>query len=174
MPSGSACTMWPKSPIARRFASYPTRTMPDSSARTAPPQDTSGAIVTTDGREVGRHEGVEQFTIGQRKGLGIAFGEPRYVVRIDAQSREVVVGTKEELARQELTAGGANWFLRPKEPLECQVKIRYRTAAVPAVVEPLSEDRFRATFLEPCYGIAPGQAAVCYRGDEVLGGGWID
>jgi tRNA-specific 2-thiouridylase len=138
------------------------------------PQNTSGAIVTTDGREVGRHEGVEQFTIGQRKGLGIAFGEPRYVVRIDAQSREVVVGTKDELARHDLTARGANWFVPPDGRLECQVKIRYRTAAVPAIVEPLSDDHFRATFLEPCYGIAPGQAAVCYRGDELLGGGWID
>lgn len=139
-----------------------------------PPQDTSGAVVTTDGREVGRHEGVEQFTIGQRKGLGIAFGEPRYVVRIDAQSREVVVGTMDELARSELTARGANWFVRPERRQECQVKIRYRTAAAPAVVEPLSHDRFRATFLKPCYGIAPGQAAVCYRGEELLGGGWID
>ena len=78
-----------------------------------PPQDTSGAIVTTDGRVVGRHEGVEKFTIGQRKGLGVAFGEPRYVVRIDSQSREVVVGTKDELARHELSARGANWFFPP-------------------------------------------------------------
>ena len=78
------------------------------------PQDTSGAIVTTDGRVVGRHEGVEKFTIGQRKGLGVAFGEPRYVVRIDPQSREVVVGTKDELARHELSARGANWFFPPR------------------------------------------------------------
>jgi tRNA-specific 2-thiouridylase len=138
------------------------------------PQDTSGAIVTTDGREVGRHEGVERFTIGQRKGLGVAFGEPRYVVRIDATTREVVVGTKEDLARHELTARGANWFVRPEGPAECQVKIRYRSPAVPAVVEMISDDRFRVEFLAPCYGIAPGQAAVCYRGDEVLGGGWIE
>ncbi len=138
------------------------------------PQDTSGAIVTTDGREVGRHEGVERFTIGQRKGLGVAFGEPRYVVRIDAQTREVVVGTKEDLARHELTARGANWFVRQEGLTECQVKIRYRSPAVPAVVEMLSEDRFRVEFLAPCYGVAPGQAAVCYQGDEVLGGGWID
>jgi tRNA-specific 2-thiouridylase len=139
-----------------------------------PPQDTSGAIVTTDGREVGRHEGVEQFTIGQRKGLGVAFGEPRYVVRIDAQTRQVVVGTKEELARHNLAARGANWFFWPEDQLECQVKIRYRSPAVPAVVQRLSEDRFQVEFLEACYGVAPGQAAVCYRGDEVLGGGWIE
>ncbi len=138
------------------------------------PQDTSGAIVTTDGRVVGRHEGVEKFTIGQRKGLGVAFGEPRYVVRIDSQSREVVVGTKDELARRELSARGANWFFPPQPRFECQVKIRYRSPAVPAVVETLPGDRFHVEFLEPCYGVAPGQAAVCYRGDELLGGGWID
>jgi tRNA-specific 2-thiouridylase len=137
-------------------------------------QDTSGAIVTTDGREVGRHEGVEQFTIGQRKGLGVAFGEPRYVVRIDAESRQVVVGTRADLARGELTARGANWFLPPQGPTQCQVKIRYRSPAISAVVEPISADRFHVEFLEPCYAVAPGQAAVCYCGDEVIGGGWID
>ncbi len=79
------------------------------------PQDTSGAIVTSDGREVGRHEGIEQFTIGQRKGLGVALGEPRYVVRIDAQTREVVLGTKEELARRELTARAPTGFSAPKD-----------------------------------------------------------
>ena len=139
-----------------------------------PSQDTSGAIVTTDGREVGRHAGVEQFTIGQRKGLGIAFGEPRYVVRINAETRQVVVGTKEDLARRELTARGANWFSPPEAGEECQVKIRYRSPAIPAIVKLHSGDRFQVEFLEPCYGVAPGQAAVCYRGDEVLGGGWID
>ena len=139
-----------------------------------PPQDASGEIVTTDGRVVGRHAGVEKFTIGQRKGLGVALGEPRYVVRIDAQRREVVLGTKDELARRELSARGANWFFPPQPRFECQVKIRYRSPAVPAVVETLPDDRFRVEFREPCYGVAPGQAAVCYRDDEVLGGGWID
>jgi tRNA-specific 2-thiouridylase len=117
---------------------------------------------------------VEKFTIGQRKGLGVAFGEPRYVVRLDPQSREVVVGTKEELARRELSARGANWFVPARGRFECQVRIRYRSPAVPAIVETLPSDRFRVEFLEPCYGVAPGQAAVCYQGDQVLGGGWID
>ena len=138
------------------------------------PRETSGPIVTTDGRVVGRHEGVEQFTIGQRKGLGVALGEPRYVVRIDAENREVVLGSKEELACRELSARGANWFFPPQQHFECQVKIRYRSAAVGADVEILPGDRFRVAFREPCYGVAPGQAAVCYQGDEVLGGGWID
>jgi tRNA-uridine 2-sulfurtransferase len=138
------------------------------------PQDSSGEIVTTDGRVVGRHNGIEGFTIGQRKGLGVAFGEPRYVVRIDAQRQQVVVGAKDELARHELTASGANWLVPPEARLECQVKIRYRSPAVHAIVGTLPGNRFHVEFLEACYGVAPGQAAVCYRGDEVLGGGWID
>ena len=94
------------------------------------PQNTSGEIVTTDGRVVGRHAGVEKFTIGQRKGLGVALGEPRYVVRIDPQSLQVVLGQKDELARRELSARGANWFFPPPQRFECQVKIRYRSPAV--------------------------------------------
>lgn len=137
--------------------------------------DTSGEIVTTDGTVVGRHGGVEGFTIGQRKGLGIAFGQPRYVVRIEAASRRVVIGTKDELARSELTAVGANWLIdEPTSPLRCQVKIRYRSRPVDATVEALPGGRFQVDFDEPRHGIAPGQAAVCYDGDRLLGGGWIE
>jgi tRNA-specific 2-thiouridylase len=137
--------------------------------------DTSGEIVTTDGRAVGRHAGIEHFTVGQRKGLRVAFGERRYVVRIEPESRRVVVGTPEQLARRELTAAQANWLVDPPAaPLECAVKIRYRSPAVKATVEPLEGDRFRVRFDEPCRGIAPGQAAVCYDGERVLGGGWIE
>lgn len=140
-----------------------------------PAQDTSGEIVTTDGTVVGRHDGLEQFTIGQRKGLGLAFGEPRYVVRLDAARRQVVIGTKRELGRSELTAAQANWLIaEPTAPFHCQVKIRYRSRLVSALVEPLAADRFAVRFDEPCEGVAPGQAAVCYDGDRVLGGGWID
>ncbi|NLX96615.1 MAG: tRNA 2-thiouridine(34) synthase MnmA [Rhodopirellula sp.] len=137
--------------------------------------DTSGEIVTTDGTVVGRHDGLERFTIGQRKGLGIAFGEPRFVVRLEAETRRVVVGTREELARKELTAGEANWLIDPpSDVFRCHVKMRYRTAAFAATVEPLGGDRFHVAFDEPCYGVAPGQAAVCYQEDRVLGGGWIE
>jgi len=137
--------------------------------------DTSGEIVTTDGKVVGYHSGLEQFTIGQRKGLGIAFGEPRYVVRIEADTRRVIVGTREELARRELTASGANWLVDPPPgPFSCQAKIRYRTPAVSATVTVLETGRFHVKFDQPCYGVAPGQAVVCYEGDRVLGGGWID
>jgi tRNA-specific 2-thiouridylase len=139
--------------------------------------DTSGEIVTSDGKVVGTHNGFEQFTVGQRKGLKVAFGRPRYVVRIEADARRVVIGTREELARWELAAAEANWLVGEEiwgRPMECQVKIRYRSRAAPAVVEAEGPDRFRVKFLEPCYGIAPGQAAVCYQDDRVLGGGWIE
>jgi tRNA-specific 2-thiouridylase len=142
-----------------------------------PGLDTSGEIVSTDGTLLGRHDGIERFTVGQRKGLRLAFGSPRYVVRIEADTRRVVIGTREELARRELTAARANWLVAPwpaGEKRRVQVKIRYRSLPQYAAVELLANDRFRVVFDEPCFGIAPGQAAVCYDGDLVLGGGWIE
>jgi tRNA-specific 2-thiouridylase len=138
-------------------------------------RDLSGEIVTTAGEVVGRHEGIEQFTVGQRKGLGLAFGEPRYVVRLEAATRRVVIGRQEELLRRELTARDANWLVDPPgRPLECEVKIRYRSAAAPATVSPLDAGRLHVQLHEPRAGVAPGQAVVCYSGDRVLGGGWIE
>ena len=153
-----------------------------------PGLDTSGEIVTTDGAVVGRHDGFERYTIGQRKGLRVAFGDPRYVVKIDPVSRRVVVGTRDDLARWELTAKDANWLSSgvwgriagsshvgpPDAAFTCQVKIRYRSEAVAAAVEPLAGDRFHVRFQGPCYAVAPGQAAVCYDGSLLLGGGWIE
>ena len=170
------------------------------------PIDTSGEIVTTDGTVVGRHDGFERFTIGQRKGLRVAFGEPRYVVRVEPDSRRVVIGTHEDLASRELYAAGANWLVEegrglgtsvPSEvasakpqaafnqqstinnqqslpPFRAQVKIRYRSRPAEATVERLPGGRVHVQFDEPSYAIAPGQAAVCYDGDRVLGGGWIE
>lgn len=137
--------------------------------------DTSGDIVLADGAVVGRHAGIEAFTIGQRKGLGVALGEPYYVTRIEADSRRVVIGRHEDLARRELVADRANWLVDPPtEPFRADVQIRYNSTAEPALVEPLTPDRFRVQFDEPRYGVAPGQAAVCYNGGRVLGGGWIE
>jgi tRNA-uridine 2-sulfurtransferase len=136
---------------------------------------TPGEIVTTDGTVVGRHEGLAQFTVGQRKGLGVALGTPRYVVRLEAATGRVVLGSREELARRELTAAETNWLVdEPPGAFSCTVKIRYRSPAVPALVEPLPGQRMAVRFCEPCYGVAPGQAAVCYDGEQVLGGGWIE
>ncbi|NIL96955.1 MAG: tRNA 2-thiouridine(34) synthase MnmA, partial [Planctomycetales bacterium] len=136
--------------------------------------DRSGEIVTTSGKVVGQHHGIERFTIGQRKGLGVALGEARFVVRIEPETRRVVIGSKEELACPQLTAAGVNWLVDPPSaPLRCRVQIRYNSGATPATVERLPDDRMRVTFDQPCYGVAPGQAAVCYDRDRVLGGGWI-
>lgn len=141
------------------------------------PLDTSGEIVTTDGTVVGHHAGIERYTVGQRKGLRLAFGEPRYVVRIEPESRRIVIGGYEDLARSELTAAKANWLTAeplPAAGFRAHVKIRYRSRPGDATVELLPGRRFRVRFDEPCHGIAPGQAAVCYQGDRVLGGGWIE
>src|SRR5262245_27662873 len=130
----------------------------------------AGQIVTTDGRVVGEHPGIERFTIGQRKGLGVAMGEPYFVVRIDPQSRQVVIGRHEELVQRELIAANCNWLadLSPGE-FACQAKIRYNSPAARATAEILPENRLKVRFVEPRHGIAPGQAVVLYDGDRLLG-----
>jgi len=136
---------------------------------------TAGDLVDTGGNVVGQHTGIEQFTIGQRKGLRVAFGEPRFVVRIEADTRRVVIGERHELGRKEMTADKLNWLIPPTEDeFSCSVQIRYNSAAVPATVRMLGKNRIAVEFDEPCAGVAPGQAAVCYDGNTVLGGGWIE
>jgi tRNA-specific 2-thiouridylase len=136
---------------------------------------TAGQIVTTEGTVVGEHPGIERFTIGQRKGLGVAMGEPYFVVRIEPQTRRVVIGHKEDMARRELTADRTNWLVdEPQAPFRCLAKIRYNSLAHAATAEPLPSGRLRITFDDPRHGIAPGQAVVCYHADRVLGGGWIE
>ena len=138
-------------------------------------QDAAGEIVTSGGAVVGHHAGIENFTVGQRKGLGVALGEPRFVVRIEAETRRVVLGRKEDLARSELTADRSNWLIEPPAgPRRCLAQIRYNSTASPAVVETLPGARLRVTFDAPCYGVAPGQAVVCYDEDRVLCSGWIE
>jgi tRNA-specific 2-thiouridylase len=137
--------------------------------------DTRGEFVTTDGRVVGRHEGIEAFTIGQRKGLGIALGEPHFVVRIEPDTRRVVLGKRDDLATNRLTADRANWLVDPPATSRrCLAKIRYNTPASPASVLALPSDRLEIQFDDPVFGVAPGQAVVCYDNDRVLGGGWIE
>ncbi|MEM8947673.1 MAG: tRNA 2-thiouridine(34) synthase MnmA [Planctomycetota bacterium] len=137
--------------------------------------DTAGELVTTDGTVVGTHQGIEGFTVGQRKGLGIALGEPKFVVRIEADTNRVVLGDRDELARPGLTAGGTNWLVdEASVPQKCLVQIRYNAAAVPALVTLMPEKRLMLSFDEPQFGVAPGQAVVCYDGDRTLGGGWIE
>jgi len=137
--------------------------------------DLSGELVTTDGTVVGRHAGIEQFTVGQRKGFGMGFGERKFVVRIEADTRRVVIGDRDDLNCTEITANRTNWLIEPPSaPLECGVKIRYLSTPVRATVETLPGERLRASLHEPKQAVAPGQAIVCYDGDRVLGGGWIE
>lgn len=136
---------------------------------------TGGPIVTVDGTVVGEHDGFERFTIGQRKGLRVAMGDPYFVVRIEPETSTVVIGPKASLAREELTAREVSWLIEPPEtPIDAEVKIRYRSRAVSATVSPLDERRVHIQFSEPRHGVSPGQAAVFYAGDRLLGGGWIE
>ncbi len=137
-------------------------------------QDTAGEMVDTTGQVVAQHPGFEKFTIGQRKGLGVAFGSPRYVVAIEPETKRVVIGTKEDLSSQQLEADRLNWLADdPPARLRCKAQIRYRHEAADADVHVVDEDRLRVTFDEPQYGVAPGQAVVLYDDNRVLGGGWI-
>jgi tRNA-uridine 2-sulfurtransferase len=136
-------------------------------------EDLSGEFVDRAGTVLGRHEGCHHFTIGQRRGLGVAFGSPRFVVAIEPATRRVVLGTHEELARQELDADRPNWLV-PDVPssFRCRAQIRYRHEAADAEVT-VEDTRIHVRFDEPQYGVTPGQAVVLYDGDRVLGGGWI-
>ncbi len=135
----------------------------------------SGDIVTTTGDVVGHHPGIERFTIGQRKGLGVAMGEPYFVVRIEPESRKVVIGKIDELGCASLTASQTNWLCDPPSgSFRCQAQIRYNSSAKPALATVLAGNQLSIEFDEPQNGVAPGQAVVCYEEDRVLGGGWID
>ncbi len=136
-------------------------------------QETEGLFVDTAGNTLGKHRGYEHFTIGQRRGLGIAFGEPRFVLEICPQSRQVVLGTYEELGRTGLKAITANWLCEVPERFRCQAQIRYQATPANCEVELLNEGQFQIIFDDPQFGIAPGQAVVCYDNNRVLGGGWI-
>jgi tRNA-specific 2-thiouridylase len=144
-----------------------------------------GEIVLADGTVVGQHDGIEHFTIGQRKGLGVAWSEPLHVVRLDGAMNRVVVAPRAEAARADCVVGAVNWvsIAPPDAPLEISVQVRYRSEPVAARLTPLPSTeadrraerphRCRLTFEEPQFSITPGQAAVFYAGEVVLGGGLI-
>ena len=142
-----------------------------------PACEARGEIVDTSGRVLGEHAGVHHFTVGQRKGLGIARGEPLYVIATSSASRQVLVGRSEDLLRATLTAREVNWVSidAPAREIRAQVKIRNKHLAAAATVHPVpGEPRVEIRFDEPQRAITPGQAAVFYDGDLVLGGGWIE
>lgn len=133
----------------------------------------AGRIVSSDGRTLGEHQGIEGFTVGQRKGLGLGGGPARYVLRILPQSGDVVVGQDAELMASHLEAHAVTWSHEPPtEAFEATVRVRYRHAPAPAAITPTAEG-FKAHFTSPQRAITAGQAAVVYRGDEVVGGGFI-
>jgi tRNA-uridine 2-sulfurtransferase len=144
--------------------------------------DTSGELVTTAGRVLGHHEGVHNFTVGQRKGLGVATGSPLYVININGAEGKVTVGGNDDLLSRTLIARDLNWIavdhLRDSGPdanvpMRVSAKIRHRHEPAPAMIEPAANGEVRVTFDESQRAITPGQAVVFYDGDLVVGGGWI-
>ena len=135
-----------------------------------------GDIVDMEGNVLGKHTGVHHYTIGQRRGLGIAAPEPLYVVKLDAVMNRVVVGDRHAGGKLECTASRMNWISipRPTTPIRAEVQIRYRSQPVPAQIIPLEDSSIKIVFEEHQFGITPGQAAVLYSGELVLGGGIID
>ncbi len=141
-----------------------------------PGLDEPGEIVMSGGEVVGQHNGLIGYTVGQRRGLGIAYSEPLYVLSLDTGSNRLVVGTRDELAFTSLIAKRASltsddW---PARPFEAEARVRYQGERYAAVVEPLDPGRLRVRFAQRPRAVAPGQAVVLYRGDEVLGGGTIE
>jgi tRNA-uridine 2-sulfurtransferase len=134
-----------------------------------------GEIVTTSGEVLGRHNGLHNYTVGQRRGLGIAEGHPMYVVALDRANNRLVVGEDRELRSSVCEVGNVNWipFTAPGAPIQARVRIRNRHEPAEAEITPLTGTTARISFREPQRAITPGQAAVFYSGEQVLGGGWI-
>ncbi|PYX26809.1 MAG: tRNA 2-thiouridine(34) synthase MnmA [Acidobacteria bacterium] len=141
-----------------------------------PPLETPGEMVTTDGRVIGEHTGIHNFTVGQRKGLGVATGSPLYVLQIKGDTRQVIVGNDEDLYSRTLKTHRNNLIsvAELRAPMRVSVKIRHRHQPAPAVIESTGPDQILVTFDEAQRAITPGQAAVFYDGDVVVGGGWIE
>ena len=172
-------------PVAAKAESQEICFVPDDYRRfllqTAPEALAPGPIVDTGGKVLGQHPGVAFFTVGQRRGLGVAFGRPMYVVELDAASRTVVVGGREEVMAQGLVAGQANWIAleRLAAPQQATARIRRSADEVGCVVEPEAAagdggSRVRVHFDSPQWAVTPGQSVVFYQGDVVLGGAVIE
>lgn len=168
-------------PIAQKPESQEICFIPDDDYagfinRNRPDEDLSGDIVNLDGEVLGRHQGIHNYTIGQRKGLGIPASRPLYVLSLDPARRRVVVGFKEQLGKAGLIAREVNWIspMNMKEPIRAQVRIRHHARPATAEISANADGSASVLFDTPQYGVAPGQAAVFYQDDLLLGGGWID
>jgi tRNA-specific 2-thiouridylase len=132
-----------------------------------------GPIVDSSGKVLGRHRGIAGFTIGQRKGLGLAGKTPLFVTHLDAASATITVGPRSEILHRHLQATQTNWHCDPPAEFDATVQVRYNHVGSPARVRMTSPCGFAVDFAEPVMAVTPGQAAVCYQGDRLLGGGWI-
>ena len=165
-----------KKPDSQEICFVPTGNYLDFINRHRPDlPDEPGEVVDTEGKTLATHTGIKSFTIGQRKGLGVAVGEPRYVVELRPEARQVVIGPRELLAQPSLEAERVNWLsATPRtEPFHAEVKIRYLHRAVPALITPQDNNHVRVDFDTPQQAVTPGQAVVFYHESQVLGGGWI-
>jgi tRNA-specific 2-thiouridylase len=155
--------------FVEKYAKYEMHKADDEAALAA------GEITTVEGQVVGEHTGLHRYTVGQRRGIRISSPEPLYVVKIDVPRNQLVVGRRESLYKNAFTASGVNWLgiAPPAEPVRAAVRIRYRAAESMATITPLGEGRVRVAFDEAQAAITPGQAAVFYDDDAVVGGGWI-
>ncbi|MDB9314513.1 tRNA 2-thiouridine(34) synthase MnmA [Spirulina sp. CS-785/01] len=135
-----------------------------------------GKIVDQAGNVLGTHQGIHHYTIGQRKGLGVSAPEPLYVMKLDPVMNQVVVGSRQDATQADCTVQRVNWvsIAEPSTPIRCQVRVRYRTPPVPVNVIPLETGRIKLVFDDPQFGVTPGQAAVLYQDDLLLGGGIIE
>jgi tRNA-specific 2-thiouridylase len=133
-----------------------------------------GVIVDEEGNELGGHNGIASYTVGQRRGLGIAKGKPMYVTRIEPEGNRLYVGESKDLMRSTLVADNVTWVGEvPSGVVDVKAKIRYRHPANESILKITSADRVLVQFKEPQRAITPGQAVVFYKGERVLGGGWI-
>jgi tRNA-specific 2-thiouridylase len=137
-----------------------------------------GEMVNTAGEVLGEHQGVWNYTVGQRKGLGVAFGKPKFVIELKVAQNQVVVGEPEELMTSTVLVDPFNYVslapLKEGESIDCSAQVRYRMAPEKAKITQLENRRIRIDFKEPVRAVTPGQGAVCYQDDSILGGGWID
>lgn len=144
--------------------------------RRSPEEVNPGDIINAQGEVVGQHPGHQHFTIGQRRGVGVAFGYPIYVTDRDPATNTVTIGKQDDLLSQGLTASQTNWLVDdvPSDWRACDVKVRYNSPPTPGRFRVTGPDKLEVRFDQPVSAVTPGQAVVCYEGDQVLGGGWID
>ncbi len=144
--------------------------------RRTPHRVQPGAILTADGQAVGQHSGHQRFTVGQRRGVSVALGYPVYVIDKNPHANTITVGTRDRLLAEGLTANQTNWLIENPpidHPIPCRIKIRHNSTPVTGHVHANGPSQLEVQFDQPQPAVTPGQAVVCYRGDQVLGGGWI-